>query len=317
MPTSQLKEVVKLQNKVAKTDNIFYPISTLLGYVDAGLGDPEQYSNWTEKKTVDALNIRRRRELFRPFDVYTHVNQQAGLEQTIVEAVANSRDSYDVDVTGRFGKGITSLYQYLYRSRGSEFAFVTSNIEGKCAGGHIKSNGIDFYFAPENKPQEFYSNKALTLITEIDDPNITLSEHGTFLEVKTPLSIQEKYALKQEIAKRFSDTYDTSIMVLYDGQIIEINSEARNIKTIDGAQAFVGDNNKVFIKISNDGYQVLDQGKGFSDEKGTSAEQIMYEKFLPPGRSTKPFNRNNQENKAQLLVKEEQFRTVQNNVVYH
>ncbi|MEI7603627.1 MAG: hypothetical protein WCJ19_01240 [bacterium] len=312
LPTSQLKEVVKLQNKVAKTDNIFYPISTLLGYVDAGLGDPEQYSNWTEKKTVDALNIRRRRELFRPFDVYTHVNQQAGLEQTIVEAVANSRDSYDVDVTGRFGKGITSLYQYLYRSRGSEFAFVTSNIEGKCAGGHIKSNGIDFYFAPENKPQEFYSNKALTLITEIDDPNITLSEHGTFLEVKTPLSIQEKYALKQEIAKRFSDTYDTSIMVLYDGQIIEINSEARNIKTIDGAQAFVGDNNKVFIKISNDGYQVLDQGKGFSDEKGTSAEQIMYEKFLPPGRSTKPFNRNNQENKAQLLVKEEQFRTVQN-----
>lgn len=304
LPFAHRKKLVEIARQLPESQT-YYPIKQIIGYVEGGHGDDAEYEQWQREGRVRGDTIRGKRREYTPFDEATHVFQQAILEQTVVEAVANARDAYLEDTTGRFGKGIVSTWQWLTKHRDARFSVLSKNQSGETTGGYVRASGGEFFFAPDQNPEQEAQNQAKMVLEAFGiDGNL---DHGTVIRVDAPMNADK---LLDEVRWRFSDSQGVNIWcATSDGRKMLLNEEASQLRKVgsNGPQESNGD---VYIYLSDEGYIVLDQGSGLT-QPGKTATEVLYEKFLVPGRSTKKYSRRDQESNAQLLVGETDSRSVE------
>lgn len=296
LPFSQRKELLDKAKEYA-AEEVYYPIRQLVGYVEGGLGSKIQYQEWQNAGQINADEIKQHKGEFSPYDMSTHVFQQSILEQTLVEAAANARDVYMEDTTGRFGKGITSNWQWLALHKDARFLMLSKNYRQESTGVRLRAVEGEFYLATESQPDTQLVEESAYVYAAFG------VEHqfktGTLIKVEAPMDVE---GLMAEINWRFKDSSGPEIWCIkHNESPVIINKEASGLVPLGKSQPDSAQG-KVYIIVTDSGYVVLDEGAGLASGD-LSAVEVQNEKFLSPGRSTKVYNRNDKQSKAELLTR--------------
>jgi hypothetical protein len=183
----------------------------------------------------------------------------------VVELIANGIDASVPDKIGRFGKGFQQTLQELESER--DRVIVRTTVSGQEYGRCIeykRENGK--YYIREHKY------------------DTTLESHGTKVQVlkDEELSYEEKAGLEEYISNKYKNNRRLKI-ILENGDNRKVLNPVQEVKDINGKDVIGYESPKeviLRIHITDNGYEVVDEGSGMNDE-------TIFEHLLLPQHSTK------------------------------